>query len=399
MEIAHKLQLVSIRLVAKTLGKLACLKLSHGPIINEMSRALQHIIGRTAFEKGWQAYCILTQDAAIEIKFLLDNLFNFNGYGIFNTLSPVFILDEKFIVEFPELEMPKEFLKIASDASDRKSFVYNIDSQFSLVEDFVFSKTEAKLGSGLRELLSVKKSLESRPEYFANKKGLVLWLTDSQNCFSFLLRGSNLPHIQTVARDIKILEFNLGIKIQPVWVPRTNPLLVLADLGSKFDKSTDEWSIDLFSFKKIQNYFQVTFTFDAFASNENRRTQKYFSKIPQLFSCGINFFAQKLDSQEIYFICPPTKMICSVIDHVLKFDVRGVLFIPVWRSSDFWLKIIRNLKLLHIFHDYLVLSPQFFANNEASNMFTGKKNFYSLALYFDTSKVSGIMLPEFLIKD
>lgn len=146
MEIAHKLQLVSIRLVAKTLGKLACLKLSHGPIINEMSWALQHIIGRTAFEKGWQAYCILTQNAVIEIKFLIDNLFNFNGYGIFNTFSPVFILDEKFIVEFPELEMLKEFLKIASDVSDRKSSVYNIDSQFSLVLYFLKPKQSWEVG-------------------------------------------------------------------------------------------------------------------------------------------------------------------------------------------------------------------------------------------------------------
>ena len=104
-----------------------------------------------------------------------------------------------------------------------------------------------------------------------------------------------------MARDIKILEFNIKIKIQPAWFPHTNPLLVLADLGSKFDKSTDEWSKDLFSFKKFQNYFQVTL-YLMLLQVINKQTLKYFSKIPQLFSCGINFFAQKLVSQEIYFI-------------------------------------------------------------------------------------------------
>ena len=59
------------------------------------------------------------------------------------------------------------------------------------LKSLAFSKAKAKLGSGLGELLSFERSLESRPNYFENKKGFVSWLTDSQNGLSFLLRGSN----------------------------------------------------------------------------------------------------------------------------------------------------------------------------------------------------------------
>ena len=70
---------------------------------------------------------------------------------------------------------------------------------------------------------------------------------------------------------------------------------MLADLGSKFINLTDEWLIDLATFKMIFNYFRLIPTVDCFASDSNFKCTKFFSKIPQLNTVGVNFFHAAID--------------------------------------------------------------------------------------------------------
>ena len=126
-------------------------------------------------------------------------------------------------------------------------------------------------------------------------------MTDSQCCFAFLKRGSRKSQIQKVVLRIKQFEFQYNIKIIPIWSPRTSIQIQLADLGSKFSSSTDEWSIDKISYDAILNYFNVVPTVDCFSSNSNSKCLKLFSKIPQVGTAGIDFFAQTLICSEVYW--------------------------------------------------------------------------------------------------
>ena len=149
----------------------------------------------------------------------------------------------------------------------------------------------------------------------------IYWQTDSRNCYSFLRRGSKFRHIQADVRQIKALEQKLGVRIVPVWTPRTHPRIVLADAGSKFHMSTDEWGIDRTDLKQILEAFEFEPTLDGFASGVNHVTDRFYSVIPQPATLGVNFFAQKLSPDECYFLCPPVSLITDMFHHIERASV------------------------------------------------------------------------------
>ena len=350
---------VHVKVLAEVLGSLASMSKSHGSILMVMTRHSQHILGKTVFENDWNSFCLLDEHAATELSFLSENLEKLNGTNIFNTKTPVKIFDSEYLVE-TSVDSSESYNSIVSDASASKSFLFSADKKFTLVSEFVFTETEIKLSSGHRELLALVKAIEENEHWFLENKGLIYWLTDSQNAFNFLNRGSRKLYIQQDVLKVKLLEKRLGLKISPIWVPRTDSNIVLADIGSKLDKSSDEWSIDSNSFDAILNFFEISVTLDGFATNENRKCQKFFSKIPQSFCDGIHFFAQILVSSEIYWLCPPPALVSNVIDHFLSFnEVTGVLICPVWKGSDYFVKLVENLRFAPFVANYYLFSPRF----------------------------------------
>ena len=114
-------------------------------------------------------------------------------------------------------------------------------------------------------------------------------------------KGSRRKDIQETVLKIKEWERQLGIRIAPIWKPRTVSDIVMADLGSKMYKSTDEWGINMALLKKIQRYVGEEVTIDGFATGANKRVPRFFSKYPQKGMLGMNFFAQDLESGEVYW--------------------------------------------------------------------------------------------------
>ena len=96
-----------------------------------------------------------------------------------------------------------------------------------------------------------------------------------------------------VLLEIKQMELRFNFVIIPIWAPRTNKQIQLADEGSKFFSSTDEWVFDDYSYANICSFFGKVPTIDAFATSTNARCFKFFSKIPQVGSLGVNFFCSK----------------------------------------------------------------------------------------------------------
>jgi len=82
---------------------------------------------------------------------------------------------------------------------------------------------------------------------------LVYWQTENQACVRFLQMGSRQPYIQSLVLDIKKKERDLNIAIIPVWTPCDH--LRIADAGSRFATSTDEWFIDRASLAAVFQHF------------------------------------------------------------------------------------------------------------------------------------------------
>ena len=126
-----------------------------------------------------------------------------------------------------------------------KKFENLQEKKFDLVREFEFSDYEKTLSSGFRELLSVVKFTENYIPVQNSENSIIYWLTDSKNLFSFLKKGSRKQYIQSEILKIKLYEFVNRVNIVPIWAARSDDNLVLADLGSKFINSTDEWSISV----------------------------------------------------------------------------------------------------------------------------------------------------------
>ena len=228
---------------------------------------------------------------------------------------------------------------MVSDASETSAFVYH-DGQVELINDHEFDNSEKSTSSGHRELLAVIKTLESEQNlsFFINLNNRRLyWQTDSKNSFIFMSRGSRVPSIQKDVIKLKKLEKRLNLQIVPVWTSRNHNRIVLADLGSKFSQSTDEWGVSRDLIQQIFSSWEIQPTVDCFASSSNTICGKFFSKIPQIGSSGVNFFVQDLKVHEIYFCCPPTKLVGHTWHHLLNHKgITAILICPVWKSANYW---------------------------------------------------------------
>ena len=290
---------VPARQLATILGKLNSMQRSHGDILFVMSRSSQHVLGAHVLQYGWDTLVPITPAIVSEMSHVISVLDSANGHPIYTAVSISRTLDvletQKFILAVQNSGHNFENLYV-SDSSQSHAFVYSADGSFNYVKEFEFSAGQSVLSSGHRELLAVKLALKSDRSHFEQfAKGKIFWQTDSQCVFHFLRRGSRIPAIQADVVEIEQISSELSIKIIPVWTPREHSRLVLADLGSKFSNSTEEWSVDRSRIHDVFNYFQFLPTVDAFASVHNKICDKFFSLVPQTAAAGVKFFLSNTD--------------------------------------------------------------------------------------------------------
>ena len=377
---------VPAKLVATVLGKIVSMKRSHGDILSVMSRSCQHELGVHVLKHGWNTSLRITPKIVTELSFVLDTLDSGNGQPIFTAAAMAHTVElieaEKYIAAVQNSDQNIENLFV-SDASESHAFVYSADGNFSYVQEFEFSAAQRELSSGHRELLAIKFTLESdHVKFLKFTHGKVYWQTDSQNVFRFLRRGSRQSVIQSDIVAIKRIEKELCIKIVPVWTPRDHGRLVLADIGSKFSRSTDEWSADRHNIQIVLDYFGFMPTVDAFASSHNTVCQKYFSLIPQTGSAGVNFFAQNLSQAEKYFCCPPVSLIVPCFQTLVASPgIHALLLIPDWSGQPFWPFLFNGTQRQPQIRDVFRFRTGFtFSNAARSHIFTRNPNFDMLAL-------------------
>jgi Reverse transcriptase (RNA-dependent DNA polymerase) len=375
--------------LASLLGKINSMRRSHGATIAVMSRSCQHLLGEAVLEKGWQTQVTFTYEAVRELQYLLDNLARLNGQHIQTQEARTTVISLRERDELvKKIEETGQYIQnlFVSDASDNVAFVYRADGEFMTVKEFEFTELEKSTSSGMREVLAVQKMLKEQPGKFEEfKGGVVYWQTDSRNSYIFLSRGSRKPHIQDVVADIKLMERELDITILPVWTPREHSRILLADMGSKLHTSTDEWCLDRGVLADVCTTIGFVPEVDCCATAENTVCDKYFSKIPQLGTSGINFLSQKLEQGTKYYCCPPIKMIPKAVNHLLESQkIECLLIVPKWTSKPFWVSLTNNKKFQAAVQKELFFKGKFFMSNNSESLFTRCKNFEMVAFLLKT---------------
>ncbi len=181
--------------------------------------------------------------------------------------------------------------------------------------------------------------------------------------------------MQEVVADIKWAERRLDVQVVPVWTPRTQSRIVLADLGSKMHTSTDEWCIDRSQLAEIFMQLGVQPEVDCCATRSNAVCKSFFSKIPQLGTSGVNFLSQNLQEGIQYYCCPPVKMIGRAVWHLLeKENIVSVLIIPRWVSSPFWAALMNSDRFKEAVQKEIRFRATFFMSNGVVSLFSKCKN-------------------------
>ena len=289
-----------------------------------------------------------------------------------------------------KIELSEDDLKnlLVSDASESHAFCYTTDDRIVMVIDHPFSVEEKSLSSSQRELRAISLTLENQGEALKKLNSpLIYWQTDSRNARVFLLKGSKLSQIQKDVLKIKILENLLGIRIIPVWTPCSHARIMLADEGSKFSSSSDEWGLDRNVLKSLCDAFNFSPTLDTFASKESTYCKKFFSKVPQVGSSGTNLLSQSLPSAESYLVCPPVTMILDALHHVESSNtsVSAVFIVPNWKSALFWPVLHDGAKFQKSIKKFLYFKPKFvFFNNHSKSFEKSNRKSFMLAFLVKT---------------
>jgi len=367
---------VSAKLVAVVLGKIISMLRSHGDILCIMSRSSQHQLGSHVLLNGWQSNMCVTPAMVKELSYILNILDSANGQYIYtasamsHTVELAEVVRLGRIVQETSVNVNNLFV---SDASDTHAFVYCADGSFQYVREFEFEQSQQQASSGHRELLSIKFALENDKTTFQKfAKGKIFWQTDSQNVFRFLRRGSRRPDIQADIVKIKMLEAELNVKIVPVWTARDHDRITLADIGSKFSTSTDEWSVNRQQLQVVFDHFQFCPTIDAFASVHNKVCERFYALMPQTGAEGVNFFAQTLNPAEKYFCCPPVSLVVSCFKKLCAtVDISALLLVPVWTGHSFLPFLFNGVQMQpQIISVFRFHSSFTYSNAASSHMFS-----------------------------
>jgi hypothetical protein len=183
---------------------------------------------------------------------------------------------------------------MASDASDFAVGSYSVEGlpKFSFSDELTLE--ERGESSSARELLAIQRTLQ----FWESSKTLgrplehttLWWLTDNQNVEKFLAKGSGKLRIMKLVLDILRRGRALLMDLQPIWVSQENPFLLKADAISK-GIDTDNWELVDSDFVQLSTLFGP-FTIDLFATSENAKCGRFYSRSFEEGALGVDAFAQ-----------------------------------------------------------------------------------------------------------
>jgi hypothetical protein len=376
---------VPVRQIASFYGKISSCRLAIGPVTSLICRTGQRMIAINT-ENSWEGWVTLSSELIAEIKFLVENLGNLNG----------------FPMKMASSVTPNRVM--ASDASDFALASAEVTCgapgfhrphpgpcvQSPLVQRMLTSE-ECLTSSTLRELLAVWDTYVLRGDNFAKQS--VLHLCDNKNVEIILKKGSGTPALQKLAFEIFLACREKEIILSAQWLPRTDSRIAVVDVMSKWADLSD-WGLQEHVFAALCekcNEFGV----DIFAADYNFRVKTFFSPVPSQFGIGLNAFCYDWSKFGFGYACPPVKMIIAAIKHAVMCRSEGILVVPFWPTSSFWKFLTfdgRHLNRMFVNHESAFMALRS-GPLVKSTMFSGIPSFKMMVLHFD-AEVFDPLLPN-----
>ena len=329
-----------LKLLASAAGKLMAAQRALGPVIPVCLRSTFLLCAESAVDGivNYEAEIKVNEKVIKDLSFLLTNLQSLNGYPIFPSQVGYCLnqaLEEGDIAQ-TSLELKNDEECFVSDASDVKAVSYNLNKKLEeRISVHTFSTSQRELSSSAREFLAAYTTITRLHQDIANSGVHTLyWVTDSQVLAIWLRKGTRIEHIQRKLVDLFKLLHRSDIRLIPMWKPRENKLIQLADSVSKF-RDTDDWGISKKGFRILEAVFKLKFSCDVFASSTNAKVPKFYSKVASPGSYGVNAFMMDW-TKDICFVCPPVKEIIDTFRYIQNVPTVGVLVVPFWQRNPFW---------------------------------------------------------------
>ena len=364
---------VKLRTFASFLGLLQSVGKALGPVVRLMSRRSYLFLMSNVNSYSWNFFMPLSEDVKSELSFWQRNLVSSNGY--------------KFSASLSMIDFEKD---VITDASGIGIFGYKFfASNYDIVLRRMLSEWEKKQNSTYREMLALHEIYTGEDaEQFSNS--IVRHLLDNKAVVEILDHGSksDILHAMAVAIFKNCRRLNITLFVE--WRPRTDPLIVHADYGSRmFDQSS--YSLNSESFMAMVEFFNISLDVDCMSDNWNRKCPVYFSRFPDPFCSGVNFFAQKLYPHLIYYCFPPPSLFTASVLHLQAAKVSGLVLVPLWKSASYWNNVCPDGRHLPAWvQEFLIFKPSGFVvdPNVISNTFKSKPVYFDMiALRVDFSGV------------
>ena len=380
---------------AHILGNIVALLVSHGNYLRIFTRTSQHILGESVQKFGWQGACKIPKTVIDELEVLAQSLYMFNGQLAFQRKQQVTIttpIRTTYLISYDNSHFSEISAMFCSDSSDFKSYTFNVDGSISYEVEFTDIQKESS--SSFRELLSIHNAIVKKTQDFKKYAGgVVVWFCDNRAVEYFLTRGSRVQPIQRMIVEIMIKLYENNILIAPHWLPRTDPLIMIADRGSKnrlMGKGSTDYGVSHSDFLFIQEFFKISFDIDGMASNLSFRCHKYITKYPSPGSMATDFYLHNMQEGVNYYLEVPITEIPKVLYKIqTSKNVQGVICFPLWFSRNYIALINQSGFFPSYVHNILAWFPRY-VNFQRANLFSGVKKFPHLAMFFNTSFSSRI---------
>ena len=96
----------------------------------------------------------------------------------------------------------------------------------------------------------------------------------------------------------------------------------------------DDWKIKDIYFQVLESHWGIC-TIDCFASCENFKVSRFYSRYFNPNSLGVDCFSLRWTG-EFCWLVPPINLIPRAIKHICTSGCRAILTAPFWPSAVFW---------------------------------------------------------------
>ena len=160
--------------------------------------------------------------------------------------------------------------------------------------------------------------------------------------------------------------------------------MVIADYYSR-DLDTTDYGISELAFTALSSAWGP-FQVDAFASDRNARVKTFWSKLFSERAAGMDAFSQSWGNLHLW-LCPPVSLIANTIKFfAASSNASGVLCVPVWRTSPFWLVLLPDgVHFCNLVANFSLFNPKYLTGGAVkSKMFRGIPKWETLAVFLDS---------------